>query len=311
MSNSSGITLRIPRAAQVGALFVLAAFCLYVGLQYLKGSRVFGSSWLMHATYDNVAGLMTGSAVYLQGYQVGQVQTVTYLPQTRRIEVTFTIDRNLDLPRDTEAAIITWDLLGMKVMELRPGNATERLEDGQQMVSTLEKGMVEEIGQAAPKMIEQINTVLASVDGVVKGLDTLALNQTLRGAAATAQRLPNTLAEVNGLVRELRGTNQQLGKVLASAGPKLDTLLDGGAVAVDTLTQVAANLNASLSQTTANLNTLLADLQAGKGTAGLLLKDPALYYRLDSLTQSLDRLATDLQANPGRYVHFSLFGRRN
>jgi len=42
---------------------------------------------------------------------------------------------------------------------------------------------------------------------------------------------------------------------------------------------------------------------------GLLLSDERLYEELTNSAQNLGRLLEDLQANPRRYVHFSLFGR--
>ena len=48
-------------------------------------------------------------------------------------------------------------------------------------------------------------------------------------------------------------------------------------------------------------------LRGKDNTAGLLLNDPSLYNRLDSLVGSADRLMRDLQENPKRYVHFSIF----
>lgn len=52
-------------------------------------------------------------------------------------------------------------------------------------------------------------------------------------------------------------------------------------------------------------------INEGNGTMGLLVNDPKLYANLDSSARSLDALLTDLKENPSRYVHVSVFGKKD
>ena len=47
------------------------------------------------------------------------------------------------------------------------------------------------------------------------------------------------------------------------------------------------------------------------GTFGMLLHDKRLYTNLNTTVRTANSLLTDLEANPKRYVHFSLFGRKD
>ena len=79
----------------------------------------------------------------------------------------------------------------------------------------------------------------------------------------------------------------------------------------DSLAQ--SNLKQTLTnfETTVNrLNSLLTDLEAGKGSAGKLLKDEALYENIEASTKEIELLIRDLKEHPKRYVHFSLFGKK-
>ena len=51
-------------------------------------------------------------------------------------------------------------------------------------------------------------------------------------------------------------------------------------------------------------------LLAGEGTMGKLMKDSTLYNRLNNTTDAATQLLEDLKKNPKRYVHFSVFGRK-
>ncbi len=59
----------------------------------------------------------------------------------------------------------------------------------------------------------------------------------------------------------------------------------------------------------ATLDNLLGKINAGEGSLGMLLNDRALYDSLTVASGNLASLLANLEQYPGRYVHFSLFGR--
>ena len=68
---------------------------------------------------------------------------------------------------------------------------------------------------------------------------------------------------------------------------------------------------AKVDQTLANVQEVTAKLNGKDGTLGLLMNDDKLYHRLNNTVGSADSLLTDLKAHPKRYVHFSLFGKKD
>lgn len=44
---------------------------------------------------------------------------------------------------------------------------------------------------------------------------------------------------------------------------------------------------------------------------GLLINDTKLYDNLKASSESLDKLLIDLKAHPKRYIHFSVFGKKD
>ena len=59
------------------------------------------------------------------------------------------------------------------------------------------------------------------------------------------------------------------------------------------------------------LNLTLEKIEKNKGSFGKLVNDDALYNNLISSSEELETLIKDLKANPKKYVHFSIFGRKN
>ena len=68
---------------------------------------------------------------------------------------------------------------------------------------------------------------------------------------------------------------------------------------------------AQVNQTLSNVQELTAKLNSKDGTLGLLMNDDRLYFDLHNTVHSADSLLTDLKAHPKRYVHFSLFGKKD
>lgn len=110
-----------------------------------------------------------------------------------------------------------------------------------------------------------------------------------------------------------------LNQLLASSQAPLHTSLAN----VQTISQNFAQLSDSLSKiqagklvaniegTLAKVNGLLTQVEKGNGTISQLLKDPKLYNNLQTATSELGLLMEDIRLNPKRYVHISLFGKKN
>jgi phospholipid/cholesterol/gamma-HCH transport system substrate-binding protein len=67
----------------------------------------------------------------------------------------------------------------------------------------------------------------------------------------------------------------------------------------------------NLNQTLAKVDGLMSNLNSGKGTAGKLLNDDALYNNLAKTSKELELLLQDVRLNPTRYVNVSVFGKKN
>ena len=155
----------------------------------------------------------------------------------------------------------------------------------------------------AGKMIPVLNEMLPKVDSILISLNGIlanpAINNTLANAEQLSAQLNSTAAEIEKL---LKGD-------IATASSKLVALEDEMIELSSKLNeieyrQIVASLEASLK----NVEELTAALNNGEGTAGMLLKDSALYMRLNNTCEAATLLLEDLKKNPKRYVHFSIFG---
>ena len=106
----------------------------------------------------------------------------------------------------------------------------------------------------------------------------------------------------------MKQLNRNVPTMLAKANGVLDNTnkLTGNLAQLD-----LATTKQQVDQTIANVQELTSKLNSNNGTLGLLMNDASLYHNLNSTMMSADSLLINLRQHPKRYVHFSLFGKKD
>ena len=314
--------MKLSKEIKVGLLAVVAGVILYFGFNFLKGSEILSDENEYYALYDNVDGLTVSNAVMLNGLSVGRVKDIRILQErNNQLLVTLSVGNDLKLPTTTVAALADGGLLGGKTINLLVEPGSTLLNDRDTLRSMSEKGLQALIQERALPVLKTADSLMITLRYVVGRFDSTAyvVNRMLRTADATLGTVGGTVKTVDATVQENRAnlaevmananrlsaslveTEQELKPLLGKANSVMDSLR------VISLSQAVTRANATL----ASLQGTLADIQAGKGSAGKLLKDEAFYTNVNRTMVSLERLLTDLRQQPKRYVHFSLFGRKD
>lgn len=298
--------MKYAREIKVGVLAVVCIFLLFFGFNFLKGVNIFSSMYSFHGVYDNIHGLEEQAPVLIRGYKVGQVDKIHYdFTKDSAFIVDVSINRDIDLPRGTQMALVADGLLGGMAIELQlpVAQSDDLCKSGETLPTTYIPGLVENL---------QVN-LLASLENTIDGVDSL-VNQ-LNGQLAN-DHLANTLANVDNISSDLTTVSHDLKGLMRNQVPQIVSNAD---TAVHSIKLIAADINradisgtvARVDSAVAQVNTTLADINSDNGTLGLLLHDKSLYMNIDATVVSADSLLTDLKANPKRYVHFSLFGQKD
>lgn len=297
------------REIKVGILTVLAVFILYFGFNFLKGVNIFSPTHTYYAVYSDVNGLTEQAPVYIRGYKVGQVDKIHYdFTKEQAFTVAFSIDRHVQVPQTSNCALISDGLLGGTALQIDIPIG-ETAEDGSLFASgdtlptTVEGGLIEELQ----------NGLLADLSATVLHVDSLVgqVSEQLEG-----DYLRDILVQADKVARDLTVTSAELKRMMKGDVP---SLLSDAKDAVDNLNVFSDNLKEvdiastvqQVDSVVAELNTLVQTANSERGTVGMLLNDKELYVALAQTVVSADSLLTDLKANPKRYVHFSLFGKKD
>lgn len=290
------------------ALMVIAGIILlFVGMNFLKGIIVFSNDNSYKVIMDNINGLAASSPVYADGYKVGVVRDIKYDYQGDQdgIVVTIDVDKNLRIPAGS-TAVVDADLMGnLKLNLLLANNMRERIEPGGIIRGSLSSGMMEDVAL----MLPQIKAMLPKIDSILTSVNNLmadpALAIILKNAAATTENLKTSTAQLNVLLGQMDRTVPAMLK-------KADNTLANTEAVTGNLAQIdIAATMADINATVENCKQMTAKLTSPEGTIGKLLTDPSLYDNMNATMRDADSLMIDLKAHPKRYVHFSVFGKKD
>lgn len=313
--------MKIANETKVGILAVVAIAILILGYSFLRGNDVFSREMTLYTVYDRVDGLTESKPILVNGYQIGRVSKME-LQQDGRILTEFKVNRDYAVPANTVALLSSTDLLGGKAIVFELGDSAVYAKDGDQLPAGIQKNIMEQvepIQKKAQDIAAVLDSVLNSVNNTINKDFQRDFNRSINSIANSLQNLEGITRQLDGLVvsernrishivanvesitGNLKENNERIGNVLAN----LDSITD----------QVA---KADFAQTLTSANKAMADFQSitdrinqGQGSIGMLLNDEQLYDNLNQASKNLEELIADMKANPGRYVHFSVFGRRN
>ena len=284
----------------------VAVVILFFGLNFLKGMTIFSSDNSYYVRFHDIQGLSKANPIYADGYKVGVVKDIYYdYAGNGDVIVKFDVDNNLRIPKGSTAEVGS-DLMGnVKMNLLMANNPRERVNPGDTIQGATNSGLMGRVAQILPTveaLVPKIDSILTSVNAL---LADPALAATLHNAQQITSNLTTTSQQLNVLMANL---NKSVPGMLNKADATLANTqkLTNNLAAVD----IQTTMN-EVNSTISNLKTFTDNLNNGKGSLGLLMNDPGLYNNLNSTMSSADSLLIDLKAHPKRYVHFSLFGKKD
>ena len=298
--------MKLTKEIKIALVAIVGILVMYFGINFLKGMNLFSTNNAYYMTFDDIQGLGASTPIYADGYKVGTVDGLEYdYKENGPIKVKVDINKDLRIPQGSKAEIVK-DLMGnLQVNLLLANNPRERVEPGGIIPGAVNGGMMDKAANLIPvveKMLPKLDSILTSVNAL---LADPALAASLHNVETITSNLTVSTRELNTL---MAGLNKQVPGMIGKANDVLDNTnrLTANLASLD----VQGTLN-KVNQTLESAHQFTEKLNSNQGSLGLLMNDTKLYDNLTSTMSHADSLVIDLKAHPKRYVHFSVFGRKD
>lgn len=315
------------REIRVAILVLVSVALLYYGLNYLKGNNIFSNNRVYYAIYDHVDGLSVDNTVVLNGFKVGKVSTARLIPESGDIEVGFTIfEENLRIPRNSVAKIVSLDLLGTKAITLEFSTDSVIAVAGDTLLAGNEMDLQSSVDERIKPLEEKTKQLLGSIDSalvIVQSIFNKEARENLSASFVSIKRsfqsFEKTAISVNNLVEsetaKISGIITNVGSItknFQSNNKSLTNIINNMSAVTDSLAEADLARTVIAAQLALESTAQVLDkINRGEGTIGELVNNDTLYNNLEQSALELDKLLEDLRVNPKRYVHFSIFGKRD
>ena len=291
------------KEVKIGIASIVALALLVYGINYLKGINMFKPANYFYVHFENVNGLPKSSPVFADGVRVGIVRDIHYnyqKPEDVFIEIE--TESNLRIPKGSSVEIVADMLGGLKLDLLLANNPREKMMPGDTLSGHFNNGMMEQLGSLLPK----VEKMVPKLDSILSSLNAILADPAI---PATLHSLQHTTAN---LEKTSRGLNNLMENDIPQLTQKLNTLGDNFLVISDNLKGIDYEATVkSIDETLASVKAFTDKLGQKDNTVGLLLNDPDLYNNLNQTAANAASLLKDLETHPKRYVHFSLFGKKD
>lgn len=321
--------MQISKEFKIGVVVTASIGFFIWGINFLKGRDLFSDKYELYAIYPKIDGLIEANPLLINGFKIGQINKISLIQDKKGqygVLVKFLITEDVQIPKKSIAKAISSDLLGSKAVEIIYSQEKEFVQSGDTLIAETEEGLKTSVSKQLAPLQQKIEGLLSSVDSVMtvvqvvlndKTRDNLhksfeSIKKAIQSLEQTAYKLDDLMASEKVKISSILSKFNNLAGMLEKNTGKIDHIIGNFSNLSDSLSK--SELKSAISEadkTLTELNKLIAQINAGQGTFGKLVKDDSLYNNLNQSTEDLDKLLNDLRINPERYIHFSVFGRKD
>ena len=304
--------IHINKQAKTGIIVVIATLLFIWGFNYLKGKDILKSYNTYYAVLDNVEGVVKSTPVTLKGIPIGTVEDLHFTPDMTKTVMVLNIDRDFNFSKDSKVKVYGGNIMGGKSVAIVPGESNKPTKDGDTLQVLKMPGMFDLVNDKITPLQNKLESSLTSLDSILH-----SVNNTLD--KPTQNNIKSGLADLAVSLKHFKNTSRELDQIVVKNKSNIDNSLqnfhkisEDFSVLSDSLKQIKiGKISKELEQSIAQLHKTLKNLNDEKGTTGKLMKDKELYDNLTRSTKELELLLKDLRQHPKKYVHFSIFGKKD
>ena len=304
--------MKINNEFKTGVLVILGIGLFVFGFSYLKSNDIFVSDRTFYAVYSDVEGVVNGTPVTVNGLPVGNTQNISFF-EGNSLLVKFRVENDIEFSINSIAQIYETGLIGGKALAIIPSKDKSRAAvSNDTLKSAIAPGLTDLVNKKITNLQDKIESMVMSADSVLYKINRVFDD-------STRSNLRKSVSDFNLTIGELKETSSMIKTIVQSNKSSVDVTISNVSKISNDLSKISSSLNnGSLDSTLANfkkssedLSIILKDMNRGEGTISKLITNDSLFNNLNNASKSIDLLLEDIRLNPKRYIHFSVFGKKN
>ena len=305
--------MKISREVKTGVISILIIILFIWGYSFLKNQSLMSKSRKFYAEYTTVEGLATNSPLTINGLKVGKISNITFNPNKEGVLVVeMEMTDDYQFSKNSIAQIYSPDFISGKSLRIKVVfDGAEVAQSGDTLKGEISSGIIGMINEQIAPLQLKVEQFIVNSDSVMQHLNAV-LDQKNR------ENISQSLASLNRTLKNFNSISEKADNLIAQNQGKMDSILSNAHNSMQQLSDMTTGLNeAGLDKTVEKLQTTLDEfnkvldsINNGSGSMSLLLNDEGLYRNLEGASKELELLLKDMKEHPKRFVHFSVFGKK-
>ena len=292
---------------------MLTSIILFIfGFNYLKGTSLIDRQKTLYAVYDEVDGLLVGANVMINGLSIGNVTELEFLKNSTKILVTLKVKDELNFSSKSTASIYETGVLGgLAISIVHLFDRESIVQTGDTLRSSVRPGLTELINRQIEPLSRQLQSTITSVDSIFSGASSVLNKQTQLNIKESIEVLTSAINSINNSAYIIEGTLTEKNDKISKSIDNIESISENLSKVTKELNEFGlSNVLVDLKESTEGINSVIQNLNSESSSLGKLINKDELYENLNSSIISLNNLIDDINENPKKYVHFSIFGRK-
>jgi phospholipid/cholesterol/gamma-HCH transport system substrate-binding protein len=204
-------------------------------------------------------------------------------------------------------------------VQIEFSNSKDYVKTGDTLLAGYVSNGLQAVQSQAQALIASMDSAIGSINSIFNSETKQNLQKSVKHIESTLSTLDNSTAKVDIMLSENVGRLQKIFQNIESITTNLNQNQDKINEVINNLASVSDSVRQmDIAATIRQAKDVLVEtsevmnkINSGQGSLGMLVNDDKLYRNLEASSKSLDSLIVDMKSNPNRYVHFSVFGKKN
>ena len=303
---------------RTGIIAIFTIVVLISGINYLKGLNILDKNRIFHAKYDNIDGLLKGSVISLNGFNVGIVSNIS-LQSDNSLLVSVKINEDFDVPANSILKISNQDLMGTKGISVILGNSDLLAKNNDTLIAEIENSLQDEVNKQILPLKNKAEGLISSVDSLMVIFTSVLNTDARKNLASSFKNLDETFILMSESMKELNKLVVTNEKNISNSIKNFESItgnISDNNESIENIQKKMSSISDSVSSKDIgdiikNLNNITNKISVGQGNLGLLNSDDQLYRNIEKTTNDISILVEEIKKDPKKYFNFSVLGNRN